>query len=135
MMRKLAEGHLFQGIQAGRPVSGSDLLSVVFVYGCADGRVCLIPPSFAAVVNLHEGQVVSIVNPWPAAAHASESGAPATAQQPAVQGRFLFAQPELSDGTLPLASDGTLPLAGGGTLPLRMAGYLLVPAGWGVRGG
>ena len=104
-----------------------------FDFDCPKDKVCLIRPAFAVVVNIHNGYVVAIVDPYagPTGPPASTTAALAVHDTGTESFRIVGnSKMEFSDGTLPLAGDGTLPLAGDGTLPLRVLGYVLFPAGW-----
>ena len=61
-LRKIAEGHIFTGIHC--EPSTFEHIWVVINFRCADGIFCLIPPTFAADVNLISGTVTSIDDPY-----------------------------------------------------------------------
>jgi len=135
-LKKLEEGYAFKEIRCLTVLSVPENRHVYFDFDCPNDRVCLIKPAFVVVVNVIDGRVVDIIDPYtgptvPANAQSLSVIVPAAVADQL--GNVLpFARNssfKLSDGTLPLANDGTLPL-GDGTLPLRVLGYVLLPAGW-----
>lgn len=152
-LTKTQDGNLFKGVRCLGGLSIPENRSVYFDFDCPADRVCLVKPAFVVVVNIVNGYIVAIIDPYTGATEAIDSLpllATVKIASPETGGAALrfggTNRVELSDGTLPLAgggtlplsSDGTLPLAGGGTLPLasdgtlplRAIGYVLLPAGW-----
>ena len=62
-LQKLAAGHVFTGIHCETSVIFEHVI-VVINFRCADGIFCLIPPTYAATVNLITGEVVNIQDPY-----------------------------------------------------------------------
>jgi hypothetical protein len=140
-LKKLHEGHVLKGVSCLTGLSIPENRSVYFDFDCTTDKVCLVKPAFAVVVNIVNGYVVAMVDPYtgPTAPPASTTAALAVHDTGTESFRIVGnSKMEFSDGTLPLAGDGTLPLAGDGTLPLvgdgtlplRVLGYVLFPAGW-----
>jgi hypothetical protein len=62
-LEKLAEGNIFTGIHC-EPSWIFEHVTVVMNFRCPDGVFCLIPPTFAAAVDLIGGTVTAIHDPY-----------------------------------------------------------------------
>lgn len=60
---KIDEGHVFLGIHCEFP-SILEHINVVFNFRCADGVFCLIPPTFAATIDIIGQTVTAIRDPY-----------------------------------------------------------------------
>ncbi len=52
LVHKLVEGNLYRDTNCSKRPSIPELVSVIFHFDCAEGVFCLVPPTFAAVVNM-----------------------------------------------------------------------------------
>jgi hypothetical protein len=166
-LKKIQDGNSFRGIFCLNRIGVPENRYVYFDFDCKPGTVCLVKPAFLAVVNVADGFVVAVVDPYIVAELASAGqnikgpgGIPIIETAGSIAGGAGGPTPPLgwNGGTLPLAgfgtvpfslgNGGTLPLGGmpgnagtlpllgnGGTLPLRVAGYVVVPSGWGMGSG
>jgi hypothetical protein len=62
--KKHNDGFIFRGIYCAGGIGIPELIDVVFDFDCPHGRICLVDPSFAAVVNIAHRTVVAIVDPY-----------------------------------------------------------------------
>ena len=61
--RKVGEEHVFLGAHC-EPSMLFEHVTVVINFRCADGVFCIIPPTFAADVNIIAGEVTRIHDPY-----------------------------------------------------------------------
>jgi len=65
LRRKLIEqGHRFRGIECLNRIGIPENKSIYFNIDCKPGTFCLIKPAFLVVVNIIDGYVVTIVDPF-----------------------------------------------------------------------
>lgn len=63
-LRKIAAGYVFRGIRCVDRFGIPENKYVVFDFDCKPGTFCLIKPAFLVVVNIIDGYVVAIVDPF-----------------------------------------------------------------------
>ncbi len=61
-LKKITEGNVFDGIECDK--DQFEQVVIIFNFRCPDGVICLIPPTFAAVIDLIGGQVIRIIDPY-----------------------------------------------------------------------
>jgi hypothetical protein len=139
LLKKVGAGNVFRGVSCLDTISIPEIRHVYFDLDCRPDTFCFVKPAFVVVVNIIDGYVVTIVDPFIRSSQSSAGTMRLRVQKTLSEAEAVSRARDgtlplrLGDGTLPLASDGTLPL-GGGTLPLRVTGFILVPE-WGVQGG
>lgn len=60
---KLAEGNVFKGVVCSKRPSIPELVTVVFQFDCPEGAFCLVPPTFAASVDMVTKEV-KVIDPY-----------------------------------------------------------------------
>lgn len=63
-LKKVADGYDFKKIDCLDRVQIPENKSVLFDFDCKPGTICLIRPAFLVVVNIVDGYVVAIVDPY-----------------------------------------------------------------------
>ena len=63
-LKQIADGHVFKSIDCLNRVQVPENKSVLFSFDCKPGTVCLVQPAFLVVVNVVEGYVVAVVDPY-----------------------------------------------------------------------
>lgn len=61
---KLKEGHQFKGASCLGGIGIPEQRRVLFRFECADDVICLIPPSFLVIVDIIDGEVEKIRDPY-----------------------------------------------------------------------
>jgi len=64
LLQKHSDGYMFRGIHCRNRIGIPELIDVVVEFDCPTGRLRIVDPSFAAVVNLPHRNVIAIVDPY-----------------------------------------------------------------------
>src|SRR5262245_5688738 len=62
--KKIKEGYEFRGLSCLNRVGAPENRYVYFDFGCKPGTVCLVKPAFLAVVNVVDGFLTGVVDPY-----------------------------------------------------------------------
>jgi len=126
LLKKVSDGYVFKGITCLDRLGLPEQRSVYFDFDCQPDTFCLIKPAFMVIVDISDGYVVAITDPYTGSSSPNASSVSVTGISAIHLGNLAPVQ--LADGTLSLGNGGGLiPLGSDGTLPLRGDGSLRQP--------
>ena len=64
LIQKIKQDYVFQGISCLDKIGIPEYKYVHFGFACAKGTFCLVNPSFVVVMNVVDGDIVSIIDPY-----------------------------------------------------------------------